>query len=60
MERLNLLVPFDPERAQAWSDRAVTVIESTRAGELLPRGYDDPKDWGCRMCPHAARCWEAT
>jgi hypothetical protein len=45
MERLNLLVPFDPERAQRWSDRAVTVIEATRAGELLPRGYDDPKDW---------------
>ena len=35
MERLHLLVPFDPERAQAWSDRAVTVIKATIAGELL-------------------------
>ena len=56
-ERLHLLVPFDAERAQAWSDRAVTIIEATRAGELLPRFTDDPKDWRCRMCSHADRCW---
>jgi hypothetical protein len=56
-ERLHFLVPFNAERAQLWSDRAVTVIEATRAGELLPRGFDDPKDWHCRMCPHAERCW---
>ena len=56
-EQLHLLVPFCAERAQAWSDRAVTIIEATRAGELLPRGYDDPKDWHCRMCSHAERCW---
>jgi hypothetical protein len=56
-ERLHFLVPFNAERAQLWSDRAVTIIEATRAGELLPRAYDDPKDWHCRMCPHAERCW---
>jgi hypothetical protein len=59
MERLHLLVPFDAERAQAWSDRAVTVIQATIAGELLPRGYDDRADWRCKMCSHTARCWEA-
>jgi hypothetical protein len=59
MERLSLLVPLDAERAQAWSDRAVTVIEATRAGELLPRGFDDPTDWRCRVCSHHKRCWEA-
>jgi hypothetical protein len=58
MERLHLLVPFDAERAQQWSDRAVAVIEATRAGDLLPRAYDDPKDWRCRMCSHTARCWK--
>jgi hypothetical protein len=58
-ERLHLLVPFNAERAQAWSDRAVTVIEATRAGELLQRAYDDPNDWRCRICSHKARCWEA-
>jgi hypothetical protein len=56
-ERLHFLVPFNAERAQFWSDRAVTIIEATRAGELLPRGFDDPRDWHCRMCPHAERCW---
>jgi hypothetical protein len=60
MERLSLLVPFDAERAQAWSDRAVTVIEATCVGDLLPRGYDDPTDWRCKMCSHRKRCWEAT
>ena len=30
-ERLHLLVPFNAERAQAWSDRAIAVIEATRA-----------------------------
>jgi hypothetical protein len=55
--RLHLLVPFNAERAQAWSDRAVAVIEATRAGELLPRAYDDPQDWRCRMCGHQERCW---
>jgi hypothetical protein len=56
-EWLHFLVPFNTERAQLWSDRAVNIIEATRAGELLPRGYDDPEDWRCRMCPHRERCW---
>jgi hypothetical protein len=55
--RLHLLVPFNAERAQFWSDRAVAVIEATRAGQLLPRAYDDPKDWRCKMCSHHERCW---
>src|SRR5262245_27334602 len=56
-ERLHFLVPFNSERAQGWSDRAANIIEATRAGELLPRGFDDPEDWRCRMCAHHARCW---
>ena len=56
-ERLHFLVPFNAERAQMWSDRAANIIEATRAGELLPRGFDDPEDWRCRMCAHRARCW---
>jgi hypothetical protein len=54
---LHLLVPFSPERAQLWSDRAVAIIQATRAGELLARGYDDPKEWHCRICSHLERCW---
>jgi hypothetical protein len=56
-ELLHFFVPFNAERAQEWSDRAVNIIEATRASELLPRAYDDPADWRCRMCPHQGRCW---
>jgi hypothetical protein len=55
--RLHFLLPFDAERAQAWSDRAVVVIEATRAGELLERVTDNPDDWRCKMCSHRERCW---
>jgi hypothetical protein len=44
-ERLHLLFPLNAERAQQCSDRAVAVIEATRAGELLPRVTEDAKDW---------------
>jgi len=56
-EFLHFLVPFDAERAQYWSDRAANIIAATRAGELLPRAYDDPEDWHCRVCAHVRRCW---
>jgi hypothetical protein len=55
--RLHLLVPFNAEQAQVSSDRAVAVIEATRAGELLPRAYSDPADWRCQTCGHRKRCW---
>jgi hypothetical protein len=57
-ERLHVLVPFNAELAQAWSDRAVVVIEATRAGELLPRAFDDPTDSRCKTCGHRERCWK--
>jgi len=58
-ELLFFWVPFDPERAQLWSDRAANIIAATRAGELLPRAYKDPEKFPCKMCPHVARCWGA-
>jgi hypothetical protein len=57
MERLHLLHPFNAARAQEWSDRAVSVIQATKVGELLARAYDDPKDWRCAWCSHRERCW---
>jgi hypothetical protein len=57
-DRLHFLVPFDAQLAQATSDRAVTVIEATRVGELLPRITEDPEDWRCKMCSHRGRCWQ--
>lgn len=57
-EALHLLVAFDAEAAQATSDRAVTVIRATQAGELLDRGTDKATDWRCKMCGHRERCWK--
>lgn len=57
-ERLHFLVPFDAALVQMMSDRAVSVIEATRAGELLARVSEDPNDWRCKMCGHHARCWQ--
>jgi hypothetical protein len=56
-ERLHFLVPFDAQLAQAMSDRAVTVIEATRAGELLSRITENADDWRCKICSHRDRCW---
>jgi hypothetical protein len=57
-ERLHLLLPFDAARAQEASDRAVTAIQATQAGELLPRLTDDVDDWRCKLCGHRERCWK--
>lgn len=54
---LHLLVPFDPEAAQAASDRAVLVIKATQAGELLDRIAKKPDDWRCKICSHQEFCW---
>jgi hypothetical protein len=56
-ERLYFWVPFSAERAQEWSDRAAFIVEATRAGELLPRAYDDSDNWHCKVCSHRERCW---
>jgi hypothetical protein len=57
-ERLHFLVPFNDALAQAMSERAVSVIEATKAGELLPRITEKPDDWRCRVCGHRERCWQ--
>jgi hypothetical protein len=55
---LALTVPFDGDAAQAASDRAVAIIQATKAGELLPRITDKgPTDWRCKMCSHSEFCW---
>jgi hypothetical protein len=58
-EVLHLALPFDAERAEQAIARAETIIAATRAGELLPRAYDNPQDWRCQICAHRARCWGA-
>ena len=57
MEMQHFLVPFDAELAQAASDRAVTVLRITDAGEEAPKIAGDGEDFRCRMCGHRERCW---
>jgi hypothetical protein len=57
-ERLHLIEPFDAERAQHWSDRAVAIVTATRAGEQLARVSESTEDWRCKMCSHRERCWK--
>jgi hypothetical protein len=57
-EMLHVLVPYNGAAAQAASDRAVTVIKATQAGELLDRIAKAAEDWRCKMCSHKERCWE--
>lgn len=60
MEIYTELVPFDAALAQRVSDRALTVISATEAGELLPRAFHDPTHFECRMCAWQDRCWRNT
>lgn len=52
------LVPFDAERAQTASDRAVRILAATDTGEFLPRISTTSEYFECRFCPWAERCWE--
>lgn len=57
MEILLELVTFDAVRAQAASDRAVAIIQDSRAGAMRPRCTDDPGFFACSDCPFRKRCW---
>lgn len=50
-------VPFDATRAQAASDRAVHVLQATRAGDLLPKAGADGDSFPCKWCRFVAECW---
>ena len=51
------LVPFDAERAQGASDKAVRILRACDAGELLPRHTADSEHFECRFCAWKERCW---
>jgi hypothetical protein len=50
-------VAFDATRAQAASDRAVAIIQDSRAGAMRPRCTDTPEFYACSDCPFRKRCW---
>ena len=56
-EQLNLIYDLEPDEAQRMTDRAVRIIESTRAGELLPRPFAKSDHYECRWCSFSKRCW---
>jgi hypothetical protein len=58
-ERLHILMPYDAGITRATIKRADTVIEATRAGELLPRFTTNADNWKCRLCGHHERCWRS-
>jgi hypothetical protein len=51
------MVPFDKARAQAASDRAVSIILDSRAGAMRPRCTETPEFYACSDCPFKRRCW---
>ena len=57
MEIYMELVPFDQARAQAASDRAVSIIKDSRAGAMRPRCTDDEGFYLCKGCAFRERCW---
>jgi hypothetical protein len=53
------LVTFDGGLAQRMSDKAVRIIQSTEAGELLPRIAQSADFFECKFCSWSDRCWRA-
>lgn len=53
-------VPFDSGLAQSASDRAVTILRATDAGEWLPRCAATPAHLECKRCAWQNRCWGAS
>lgn len=51
------LMLFDPARAQAVSDRAVRILQATRAGDLMPKAASDAGQFVCRFCDFKDECW---
>lgn len=49
------LVPFEPVKAQALSDKAVMIVKSARP-EDVPRITSNPSDWRCDFCDYQRRC----
>ena len=51
------LAPCDPNKAQAASDRAVFLLQATRAGDLLPKAAASADAFPCQWCRFKAECW---
>ena len=52
------LIAFDKELAQRMSDKAVTIINASKSGEVMPRVASTPDFYECKVCSYHKRCWE--
>lgn len=51
------LQPFNQTRAQDASDRAVRILQATRAGDLLPCAASSGDVFPCKFCQFREECW---
>ena len=52
------LVAFNPELAQASSDKGVKILQACDAGEPFPRIARNPDYYLCKWCAWSDRCWQ--
>ena len=50
-------IPFNKALAQDISDKAVTILEATKANELLPRVAQSRDYFSCKYCEFQDTCW---
>jgi hypothetical protein len=58
-EVLHIALPYDAKRVTQAIGVVELILGATRKGELLPRAFNSPDNWHCRICAHRARCWGA-
>ena len=51
------LIPFNKALAQEVSDKAVLILEATKANEMLPRLAQSRDYFACKFCEFQDSCW---
>ena len=51
------LIDFNQNLAQTTSDKAVNILEATKANEILPRIAQNDDFYLCKMCDFYQTCW---
>jgi hypothetical protein len=51
------LIPFNKALAQDVSDKAVSILEATKANEMLPRLAQSRDYFACKFCEFQDSCW---
>jgi hypothetical protein len=50
-------MPFNKALAQEVSDKAVSILEATKANEILPRLAQSRDYFACKYCEFQDSCW---